>query len=239
MCTISLVPHPDSFNGFILTSNRDEVVSRKTRPPETQMYQKSKMYFPRDAQAGGTWIGVSENERCVCLMNGAEKPHERKSYYRKSRGLVVKDFLAAAKLNPLFEDYDLKDIEAFTMVIVEWQNGLIFYELIWNEFERKITKLPLGEHIWSSSPLYNEKMKSQRQKWFRELKETKGLSAKNLLDFHHSGGEGNPESDLVIDRGFLKTQSISQVKNGSNGTRFWYKDLVTGKVSEKFLQFNA
>ncbi len=197
------------------------------------------MYFPRDAQAGGTWIGVSENQRCVCLMNGAEKPHQRKSYYRKSRGLVVKDFLASEKLKPMFEDYDLQDIEAFTMVIVEWQNGLVFYEFIWDEFKKKISKLPLGEHIWSSSPLYNEKMKAQRQKWFRELKESKGLSAESLLEFHHKGGEGDKETDLVIDRGFLKTQSISQIKNTRNGIKFWYKELSTGKVTEKFLQFNA
>lgn len=239
MCTISLVPHPDSFNGFILTSNRDEVVSRKTKAPETRIFKKKKMYFPRDAQAGGTWIGVSENQRCVCLMNGAEKPHERKSYYRKSRGLVVKDFLAGEKLDKLFDLYDLKDIEAFTMVVVEWQNGLIFYEFIWDEYEKKIKKLPLKEHIWSSSPLYNEKMKAKRKKWFKELKETKGFSAESLLEFHHNGGEGNKESDLIIDRGFLKTQSISQVKNSSDMVKFWYEELATGKVYEKYLQFNA
>ncbi len=239
MCTISLVPHPDSPNGFILTSNRDEVVSRKTFPPSMEFYKGSKLYFPKDSQAGGTWIGLSENNRCVCLMNGAEEPHQRKSNYRMSRGVVVKDFLAEAELQILFKEYDLNDIEPFTMIVVDWNNGLLFYELIWNETEGKIRKLSLKDYIWSSSPLYSKEMKQLRRDWFGNLKRSKGFTSESLLDFHHNAGGGNIEYDLVIDRGFLKTQSISQISNTSLGTRFFYKDLTNNKVVEEFVQFNA
>lgn len=239
MCTISLIPHPDSLTGFVLTSNRDEAVSRKTQPPETESYKNSKLHFPKDKEAGGTWIGVSDNMRCVCLMNGGEKPHVRKTDYRKSRGIVAKDFLAGRKLKRLLNEYDLDNIEPFTMIIVDWYNGLIFYELLWNGENRKITRLPLKEHIWSSSPLYSEEMKELRRKWFRNLKETRGFSAENLLDFHQNAGEGDKESDLIIDRGFLKTQSITQVHNSENGIRFWYKNLIRNEITEDFIQFKA
>lgn len=239
MCTISLVPHPESFNGFILTSNRDEAVGRKTLPPAKEKYRGKKLYFPKDSVAGGTWIGVSENKRCVCLMNGAEKPHERKSSYRESRGVVVKDFLVAEELSSLLKIYDFQGIEAFTMIIVNWQKKLEFYEIIWNELELKISNLALKEYIWSSSPLYSEKAKALRKKWFRKLKEAEGFSAKSLLNFHHTAGEGNSEFDLIIDRGFLKTQSISQVKFTKNQIQFSYEDLNTGKMSTELVQFNA
>ncbi len=239
MCTISLVPHPNSLNGFILTSNRDEAVSRKTLPPQSEIFKNKKLFFPKDEKAGGTWIGTSEVMRCVCLMNGGEKPHIRQKEYRKSRGLVVKDFLAAEKLKKLLKNYELENIEPFTMIIVDWSNGLLFYELIWDGLERKVSKLPLKEHIWSSSPLYSEGMKSLRIKWFKQLKETKGFSADSLLDFHHNAGEGDKETDLIIDRGFLKTQSITQVYNTRNEVKFWYKNLITDEVSENHLQFNA
>jgi len=238
MCTITLVPHPDSMNGFVLTSNRDEAVSRKTLPPEEQLYNGKKLYFPKDKKAGGTWIGVSENLRCVCLMNGAEESHVRKPDYRKSRGVVVKDFLAGNNLKDLFGEYDLDDIEPFTMVVVDWHNGLAFYELLWDGVRRKLTELEMKEHIWSSSPLYSDEMKSLRIKWFKNLKETKGFSSESLLDFHHNAGEGNKESDLIVDRGFLKTQSITQIYNSPKELKFWYENLETKGVTENYFQFN-
>ncbi|MGA8854776.1 MAG: NRDE family protein [Christiangramia sp.] len=239
MCTISLGPHPDSMNGFILTSNRDEAVSRKTLPPQKEVYKNTKLFFPKDEKAGGTWIGVSENCRCICLMNGAETPHTRKPEYRKSRGVVVKDFLAAYKLKEIMKEYDIEDIEPFTMILVEWGNGLIFYELLWDGENRKITKLPLKDHIWSSSPLYSKEMKALRKKWFKELKESKGFSAQSLLDFHHNAGEGKKEYDLIIDRGFLRTQSITQVKNSTKGLKFKYENLESKELVEEYFQFNA
>jgi len=239
MCTITLVPHPDSINGFILTSNRDEAVSRKTSPPAQSVYKGKKLFFPTDEKAGGTWIGVSEKLRCICLINGAEKPHTRKPDYRKSRGVVVKDFLAAKRLKDLFKNYNLENIEPFTMIVVDWHNGLAFYEFVWDEKERRLTELEMKEHIWSSSPLYSDQMKASRVKWFKGLKESKGFSSESLLNFHHHGGEGSDEFDLVIDRGFLKTQSITQVHNSTKELKFWYKNLVTQEVKEDYLQFNT
>lgn len=239
MCTITLIPHPGSLEGFVLTSNRDEAVSRISLPPQMQVYKSNKLYFPKDKKAGGTWVGVSENLRCICLMNGAEEPHVREGDYRQSRGVVVKDFLAAKKLKRILKEYELINIEPFTMVIVDWHNGLVFNELIWDGKERKVSKLPLKEHIWSSSPLYTDEMKSLRKKWFAELKQSRGFSAESLLDFHQNAGEGNKESDLIIDRGFLRTQSITQVHNTGNGLKFWYKNLINNEITEEYIQFSA
>ncbi|APG60215.1 NRDE family protein [Christiangramia salexigens] len=239
MCTISLVPHPDAPNGFILTSNRDEAVSRQTMNPSTEIYKSKKLYFPKDQQAGGTWIGVSEIDRCVCLMNGAEEPHVRQATYRKSRGVVVKDFLAEKDLSKLFEDYPLSGIEPFTMIIVDWNNTMVFYELIWNAEDIKVTQLQYKEYIWSSSPLYPRETRALRRKWFDELKNTNGLNPESLLNFHHNAGEGDKDKDMIIDRGFLKTKSITQVFNSKTGLKFWHKNLLQNEVTDEFIQFNA
>ncbi|WP_300437369.1 NRDE family protein [Christiangramia sp.] len=239
MCTITLVPHPGSMNGFILTSSRDEAVSRNTLPPQKEVYKGTSLFFPKDEKAGGTWIGISEKLRCICLMNGAEKPHVRKPEYRKSRGMVVKDFLAGRKLQKLFNDYDLNNIEPFTMIVVDWHNGLAFYELLWDGIKRRLTALDMKEYIWSSSPLYSEEMKTKRIKWFKDLKESKGFSTETLLDFHHNAGEGDKQFDLIIDRGFLKTQSITQVYKSAEGLKFYYKNLSTREIFENYFQFNA
>ena len=239
MCTITLVPHLDSLNGFILTSNRDEAIGRKTLPPHLEIYQHSRLYFPKDEEAGGTWLGVSEHQRCICLMNGAEKPHIREPEYRKSRGVVVKDFLSNETFIEYLEEYDFKGIEPFTMVIVDWQNGLVFYELIWNGNDKKLTRLPIKDHIWSSSPLYSEEMKAVRVQWFEALKRSKGFSSKTLLEFHYNAGKGNKDYGLVIDRGFLKTQSISQVINSNEELKFSYENLENNKRSAEHIQFKV
>lgn len=235
MCTVTLVPHPDSMTGFILTSNRDESVGRATLPPRWENFQNTKIYSPKDEQAGGTWLGVSEHLRCICLMNGATEPHIREPEYRKSRGVVVKEFLAASKLRTIMKSYDFVGIEPFTMIIVEWNNGLSFQELIWDGENALLSKLPLREHIWSSSPLYSKEMKKKRVQWFSELKESEGYTAKSILNFHHSAGKGNKEFGLIIDRGFLKTQSISQVKNSEKELKFSYRNLITKESSEEYL----
>ncbi|MFV9484239.1 NRDE family protein [Christiangramia sp. ASW11-125] len=234
MCTVTLVPRPESMSGFVLTSNRDESVGRETLSPAWERFEGVRQYFPKDKQAGGTWLGVSEHSRCICLMNGAEKPHERKPEYRKSRGVVVKEFLAACRLRSYLNKYNFEGIEPFTMIIVEWHDGLCFQQLVWDGKNYKHEYIPITQHIWSSSPLYSEAMKKKRKQWFEEVS-AEGYTAESLLKFHKSAGEGNKEYGLIIDRGFLKTQSISQVVNGSDGIHFSYQNLINKDTSEEYL----
>lgn len=238
MCTVTLLPNSSIGKGFILTSNRDEAAERKAIPPEIYEVDGVKILFPKDKVAGGTWIGVSENSRLICLLNGAFEAHEREEKYRKSRGVVVMELLSAADIDSALEKYYLKDIEPFTIILVDWRENLRFIEFVWDGNLRHITELPLEPQIWSSSPLYNEEMRQSRQKWFADL--LKGeTSSERLLDFHHSGGEGNKEIDLIMDRGFVKTQSITQISNFQHYTKMLYKDLTSGKLYEREIDNNT
>ena len=73
-------------------------------------------------------------------------------------------------------------------------------------------------------------MKDLRRKWFRQLKETKGFSSRALLDFHNNAGEGNKEYDLIIDRGFLRTQSISQVQNSTKRIKIYIRKSQNQRI---------
>ncbi|MDT0677830.1 NRDE family protein [Autumnicola musiva] len=236
MCTLSLVALPEIKNGFILTSNRDEVTDRENLPPLWEEYNGVQLYFPKDKIAGGTWIGVSEMKRVISLLNGGFKNHKRKKSYRKSRGVVVKDFLAAEEIGEVTGNYELYDIEPFTMVIADWQQELHFLEFVWDGEKRYLKELPLTGHIWSSSPLYSEEMQAKRRQWFDDLKIGNEPDAGTLLQFHHSAGVGDKNIDLIMDRGFLKTQSISQIEKTKSGVRFWYKELANATVSENILR---
>lgn len=60
-----------------------------------------------------------------------------------------------------------------------------------------------------------------------------------LRDFHLNTEKDNMEFGLIIDRGFLKTQSVSQIISSDQGIRFWFRDLQSGKEQEERLQFKA
>lgn len=230
MCTITFIPK--SNQSFILTSNRDEAPGRDTFPPELYEENGLKFLYPKDAVAGGTWIGLSERKRVVCLMNGGFVAHERKSFYRKSRGVVVKEFLKAENLKSKIKNYDFNDIEPFTIVFIEWANNLSLYQLVWDGVEYHFSEEPLAPQIWSSSPLYPEALKKKREQWFSEfLFKNLSPSEEQLLQFHKIAGEGDLLSNLVMDRGFVKTKSITQIVKNDNSTTMRYEDLQLGKVS--------
>ncbi len=228
MCTVTLIPTQE--NSFILTSNRDEAINRKTLLPEFYQINNTRMLFPKDAVAGGTWIGVSDKNTMICLLNGGFEIHERLTSYRQSRGVVVKDLLGADNLLEAISSYNYKGIEPFTIVAANWQSDLVFYELVWTGKEKYIRELEKDTHIWSSSTLYTKEMKLKREKWFDSFKQENLLTRNLLLDFHKNAGEDNKDIDLQIDRGALKTRSITQIVKNEEELSMRYENLQKTNV---------
>ena len=227
MCTVTFIPKPN--NGFILTSNRDEAPGRDTFSPEIYNEDGVQLLYPKDALAGGTWIGVSQMKRTVTLMNGGFIAHKRKPPYRKSRGVVVKDFLKTEDLKAEVENYKFSDIEPFTAIIVEWKQDIQLFQLVWDGLNFHFSEEPLAPKIWSSSPLYPENLKKKREQWFSEfLFEKVRPSEKELLNFHKTAGEGDLNSNLIMDRGVVKTKSITQIVKKNDTVEMYYEDLQTG-----------
>jgi hypothetical protein len=229
MCTVTFVSKENG--DFILTSNRDELPQRKTLPPDMVFERNTKLLYPKDAVAGGTWIGISDKKRAINLLNGAFQPHERKSSYRLSRGVVVKDLLVAEDVIEAIQNYDFQGVEPFTIILVEWSHGLKLYTLVWDEKQKYFDSLPLGNYIWSSSPLYSDSMKGLRELWFENFIRSESSDEKSLFQFHQSAGKGDKNTDLIMDRGFIKTVSTTQLVKKQERISMYYKDLQTGVES--------
>ena len=236
MCTVTIAPLKAE-NSFVLTSNRDEAPGRETLPPKLYNGEGLKMAFPKDVLAGGTWLGISEQMRVICLLNGEFKKHVRNLPYGKSRGLVVKELLAAPDFTEASEKVDLSEVEPFTIIAADWSKQLFFAEFVWDGSRKHYKELPLKPQIWSSSPLYSPKMKQLREDWFEELQKQQELSPENLLKFHFSAGKGDKNSGVIMDRGFVKTKSISQIVIFEGKAKFYYYDLETRKESEIIFNF--
>ena len=231
MCTVTFIPQ--SNNGFILTSNRDEAPGRETFPPKIYHENGMGLLYPKDAVAGGTWIGVSEKKRAISLMNGGFVPHIRKLPYRKSRGVVLKELLVSEKLLSTVNGYDFNEIEPFTAVVVEWMASLALFTIVWDGERLHSMEEPLLPKIWSSSPLYPENAKVKRMRWFSDfLGGKEHVLNTEMLEFHKTGGDGDIENNLVMDRGFVRTKSITQVVRKGNTVKMHYEDLQTSKTAD-------
>jgi len=223
---------PQSTTHFILSSNRDEAPNRNTLPPQIYEMDDVKLLFPKDELAGGTWIGASNQKRLICLLNGGFESHVREENYRMSRGIIVTDLLTKEDAATAIYNYDFTQIEPFTIIMVDWKENLRLFELVWDGNDAHFSEKPLAPHIWSSSLLYSSEEKRKRETWFSNfLFETIRPTEEELLVFHKTAGEGNPESNLIMDRGFVKTKSISQFSMNSMHTTLRYEDLQTFKIT--------
>jgi len=211
MCTVTYLPLENE--GFILTSNRDESPMRNTIPPQKYIENNVELVYPKDELAGGTWIGTSEKNRLVCLLNGGFEKHQRNTYYRMSRGVVVKNILSVEDPIQYIQGFDFDNIEPFTVVLVDWSKELVTYELVWDGSQKHFQKLNQEPKIWSSSTLYTSEMKEERKQWFQDwLRNHKAYTQKTILDFHQSTDKGTEGTTLKMKRPYVETVSVTSVK---------------------------
>lgn len=230
MCTVTYLPLEG--NNFILTSNRDETPLRKTVPPKEYLENGVELTYPKDELAGGTWIGTSNKNRLVCLLNGGFIKHIRNSYYKMSRGVIVKNILSVDNAVNYVNNFDFSDIEPFTLILVDWNTTLETYELVWDGTQKHFIKLTKEPKIWSSSTLYTDEMKQLRRDWFSDwLKENKKKSQEKILEFHSNEHLGNQEISPKMKRSFVETVSITSVEKSDNNVAMKYFDFL--KETEK------
>jgi hypothetical protein len=225
MCTVTFIPKGS--NGFIITSNRDEITSRPpATPPFIEKKSNFEVIYPRDPHGGGTWIATDNRNNAVCLLNGAFRKHKPKYPYRHSRGLVVLDFFTFPNLFDFFDLYDLNNIEPFTLVIV---HDYRLFEFRWDGNQRHLKNLNFSKPaIWSSVSLYDGEVIKKREQWFREwLKKDRPFTLERILDFHMFAGEGNKKTDVLLERDdLIRTISITSLFNQKTISTMFYMDIL-------------
>jgi len=231
MCTLTYLP--TGKNSFFWTQNRDESPFRTS--PGLVYSDKSDYLYPKEPLSGGTWISMAKDNRIVSLLNGAFLQTKYIPSTKKSRGIVVLDFMNYPSATQFFEEYNFEDVESFTMVI--YDKGEL-WDFRWDKVQKHIKKMDLTQpHIWSSSTLYPASVKTLRKEWFRGyLSNTKEHTRDSILDFHKTGGTGDIQNDLIMDRGMVKTVSVTSISKKENSLDMIYYDLVNeGNTREEFL----
>jgi uncharacterized protein with NRDE domain len=232
MCTVSFLPLDRG--DFILTSNRDERVARQALDPELYDVHGQWILYPKDPEAGGTWIATSQH-LTACLLNGAFEKHQHQPPYRKSRGLVLLDAFAYEDPEDFAYRYSFEGIEPFTLVLIQEEN---LFELRWDGQQLMHTPLPVHEpKIWASVTLYSAETIQKRKDWFEEwTAKNPEPTVEEIRKFHRFAGDGDKANDLLMNRNdFLKTTSITTVSRLRRRNQMIYENLITNAV----VQVNA
>jgi len=235
MCTVTFIPAKDK---IFITSNRDEKLVRKSAiAPAVYKTGDHLLVFPKDGDAGGTWIGLKESGDAAVLLNGAFLPHIAELPYRKSRGLVFLDILGAKHPSSQLIKADLDNIEPFSIVLFE-SNSL--HEFRWDGYERYCRQLSVNRpHIWSSATLYDGLVIKKREQWFaRFLSQHPNPTQKDILHFHKFTGDGDAANDLMMNRDCVySTVSITSMLLTPDRGSMKYEDLVNHQYAEKKIEF--
>lgn len=228
MCTVTIIP---ASNKIFITSSRDEKQKRKQAiPPQKYVYNNTVLYFPKDADAGGTWIALKENKDAAVLLNGAFENHFHQPPYTKSRGLIFLDIISHDDPIKKFAEINLNNIEPFTVIILQ---KACLYECRWNAEMRYQKKIDIHQpHIWSSATLYSKKNIQKREQWFHQwLQKNPEPVQQDIFRFHHFGGEGDTQNDIRMNRnGEMLTVSITGIEISSNDAALVYEDLSDKRV---------
>ncbi|MEI6264962.1 MAG: NRDE family protein [Sphingobacteriia bacterium] len=231
MCTVTFIP---TKSGFVITSNRDEHVNRgKAIAPIKIRSNDLEIVYPKDPDAGGTWIATNNNGDAIVLLNGAFEKHISKPPYAKSRGLILLEIFDLINFRDSIHDFHLDNIEPFTIVYFS-DNHL--FEFRWDGLNKYLKELNAHEsHIWSSATLYNEEMTNKRKGWFDQwCLKNPTPNQEAAIDFHLNAGEGNTEVNVKMNRNNeLFTVSISSIMIGNEFNDFVYIDLINNQTNKQ------
>ncbi|WMN06266.1 NRDE family protein [Marivirga arenosa] len=233
MCTLTYLPLSEE--QYILTTNRDESPERgQAGFPSYHHVEGKNIIYPADPKAGGTWIATSDNGISVCLLNGANEPHEFNPPYRMSRGKVVIEAIECIKPDEFFKNYDFSGIEPFTMVVLFHDPQLKILEFKWDGNNTSLEEKDVSKpQIWASAQLYTQQAINNRKEWFAKwLKENQNFTVEAIRDFHRNAGSGDLENDMVMDRGEVKTVSITSIYSLKGVINMAHKNLLNEKYQE-------
>lgn len=114
MCLMAFALHPHPTVALVLASNRDEVLSRPTRPLHNWITPLgTAVWAGRDEREGGTWAGFAPGGRVGLLTNVRDAVNPA---FPRSRGELVTRWLDTASHTP--------DARAATDAFVAWLGPL-------------------------------------------------------------------------------------------------------------------
>jgi hypothetical protein len=226
MCTVTYIP---TSTGVLVTSNRDERMDRAPAlPPAVYPEGHRSLTYPKDTQAGGTWIALGGGRSAAVLLNGGFANHARKTHYTKSRGLVMLEIVSAEVPLSRFRGMSLEAIEPFTLIL--FTDGELM-RCTWDGMQKHISYPdPQKAHIWSSATLYGQEVRMEREGMLQNwLSHAPQLTTETVLGLHLSPAL-KYETSPAREHAHMRTVSVTSLELPTDGVAsIRYHDLLHGK----------
>lgn len=218
---------------MVALGNRDELHARPATPI-TRWEGQEHLIAGQDVQAGGTWLGVSEQGRFAVVTNVAQsKPPEPKP---ASRGALLKDFLIGNGQYAELDQVDFKDFNPFNLITISDDIATITS----NQGTRADTVLNPGiyglsngtlDKPWDKSALLNQSLESWLDKDAQDLEAL-------LIELQNKqpvSAQGHAESRSSKD--FRPEHSSIFIQNPVYGTRCSSLVAIDESGSGMFIEY--
>jgi hypothetical protein len=195
--------------------------------------------YPKDSDKGGTWIVAKNNGDAAVLLNGAFVNHFRETTYRRSRGKILLDIMNTANPVETWEEINLSNIEAFTLIM--YSKGRLC-EFRWDGLKKhSLVLCSRTAYIWSSATLYDERMIESRKMWFQEWRgRVPNATVTDIMQFHQTCCDDDPGRSLLLNRdGKIATVSITSIDLSAERIKMTHEDLRNGRHSESTLELKT
>jgi hypothetical protein len=219
MCTASWRFDAD---GYELFFNRDESVRRgRARAPEHETFGALRGLAPRDADAGGTWLGVNERGLALALLNAWDLRSDPRE--PRSRGSLVRDLLASTSVAEVLARLareDLARYRGFTLLALAPDEGASVRCWDGNVLVARPAVRPLA-----SSSLDGGRAGSERRALYERLTQHAAEPERAALERFHASHE--PERgpwSPCMHRAEAATVSASQVRVTAQEVALRYAD---------------
>ncbi|MFB6235597.1 MAG: NRDE family protein [Halopenitus sp.] len=236
MCTLVLAWQVFADAPVVAAANRDERFDRPAEPPSVKEGIPA-VVAPRDARAGGTWVGCNDAGVYATITNrwlSEDREGDR------SRGLLVDDCLAhdsaEAAVRDVERELDEREYDGFHLVVAD-ESGAY---LVANDGRVDVTRLDPGVHVVVNVggvvngrgrftiPERRQDVGEQQAENARQLSDRlrpePGESADGWLD-RAGAALGDHDAGVCIHREGFGTRSSSIVRVGADGgTRFEFAE---------------
>lgn len=224
MCIVNYIPLGN--DSFALTHSRDESIKRPlASSPLLKEINGQKHVFPIDPLGKGTWIGMSENGRVACILNGSDEWHKHDPPYRHSRGLIIPAYFSSSSFYEFFRNYNFEGLEPFTLVVFEQQK---IYIGTFDGTESAIKILDKSKaFLLTSAKLYSQESTLDKKLKFNNWWDTYPKVTYSEIVNHNLKWRYENELDKSLTNGHpVQTVSLTAIYYNPKKTRMDYYDLV-------------
>lgn len=214
MCTFTAVKSAD--NVLFLTMNRDEKRMRLEAGLEVQCYSNGEIVFPKDAEAGGTWLGSNSDGVVCALLNRYQDTATPNAANMCSRGAIIPDALRFGGFDAVCQHLQSVDFSVYqpcNVLVFSLQQARCFG---WSGQALHVSDVSSEQpYMLTSSSVEAAYTLSYREglfrQWAQSYKEAT-LGAESVLAEYHTATKTGAESESVLmSRALTHTKSISQI----------------------------